>query len=145
MLVHLWLWMWFVIGSLLSTFKRAYFKIQGPDPDVTTYSEYIKKYWVPILFRGFTGAAIFWLTFYPAILETILGWIHWDIKVPSFPPVGVVALLAGLGLDWGLDFLSGRFGWFKSFVPQGGILKDGQVLALQAKINEVNPNPPDVS
>jgi hypothetical protein len=114
----LWLWGWYIVGGLAGMFKRAYFKVEGPDTAVPTYRAYFGRYWPPLLFRALAGAAVYWLTFTPELLSSIIKWVGLNYEVPVLPGYGVVALIAGLAIDSVLDMITTKVPGLQGQIPQ---------------------------
>lgn len=124
-----WLWFWFIGGESLNVLKRAYFKVSGADPAITTYKAYIVKYWPALVFRGVFGAGLYWLTFYPDAFSKIASIVHWNASIPSLPQIAPVALFTGIGIDSILDFIASK-------IP----LLQGQIPPLNGKPQQAPPS-----
>lgn len=113
----LWLWSWFIVGQVINIFKRAYFKVTGPDNAVAGYQVYFLTYWPALLFRGAMGGCFYWFTFYPQTMGTIAGWFGWHAAISNLPQIAPVALLAGVGSDAGLDWIATKIPILKGQLP----------------------------
>jgi hypothetical protein len=117
---NLLLWLFFVLGQLLYILKRAYFSVQGPDHDVNSYAEFVRKYWASLLFRAASGAALFWVfAFYPDLFTKLVGYVGLNINL-TLPTVPPVAFFLGLTSDVALDLISSKVPWLQGQIPPAG-------------------------
>lgn len=119
---HLWLWLWFTIGAMLYVLKRAYYLVTGPNPIANTYKQFFHRAWIPLLIRFAVDSGIYWLTFYPDLLNGALGFLSrfgWNIQLHSaVPQYGVFALFFGLGIDSIVDFGVTKIPYVRDWLPQ---------------------------
>jgi hypothetical protein len=131
-----WLWLWFVIGELTYILKRAYYLVNGPNPIANTYGQFFQRCWPPLLVRAIAGGGVYWLTFYPELLSTVLTFFHWNTQFHSaIPHYAVFALFFGLGVDNLLDFALSKVPYLKDWLPQ--------MPAPLPKSMIANPPPPE--
>ena len=116
----LWLWFWFAIGMVVYMLKRAYYLVTGPNPVANTYPEFIKRCWIPLLVRAVVDSGLFWLSFYPAIMNPILSKIglSFQIESPMSQMPGPIALFVGLAMDSVVDFAVTKIPYVKDWLPQ---------------------------
>jgi len=115
----LWLWAWFVVGEVTYMLKRAYYLVTGPNPVASTYSQFVARCWPPLVVRGVIGAGVYWLTFYPDVLNGALKYLGTSYQLHSpVPQYAVVALFFGLGVDNLLDFLLSKIPILSGWLPQ---------------------------
>jgi len=116
---QIWLWLWFSIGMALYMLKRAYYLVTGPNPVASTYVDFFRVAWIPLLVRTAVDAGIYWMTFYPDLLNGAIKLTGWDYQLHSpMPQYAVVALFFGLGVDSAVDFLVTKIPYLKDFLPQ---------------------------
>lgn len=119
---HIWLWLWFVIGMVVYVLKRAYYLVTGPNPVANSYPEFFRKCWIPLLVRFVVDSGIYWLTFYPDLLNgalSILSRFGWNVQLHSpIPQYAVVALFAGLSIDSLVDFAVTKIPGIRDWLPQ---------------------------
>lgn len=122
MTVHLlWMWVWYVIGSLAYALKRAYYLVTGPNPIANDYTQFIKRCWAPLVVRFIADSGIYWATFTPFALQSMLAWLGWTKFSDSIAAVsnyGFFALFFGLGIDSIVDFSVTKIPWLKDWWPQ---------------------------
>lgn len=118
--IHLvWLWFWFLFGMVIYMLKRAYYLVTGPNPVANTYKEFIEKCWIPLLVRVVVDSGVYWLTFYPDILNDVIARFGFSFQLHSpIPQFGVVALFAGLFVDSIIDFAVTKIPYLKDVLPQ---------------------------
>ncbi len=116
----LWLWLWYVIGILVYMLKRAYYLVTGPNPVATSYTEFIQKCWIPLLVRAVVDSGLFWLMFYPEILNPLLTFvgINFQLNFTLMNMPGPVTLFVGLGIDSIVDFGISKIPYLKDWLPQ---------------------------
>lgn len=114
-----WLWFWFLVGMSVYMLKRAYYLVTGPNPVATNYTQFINRCWIPLLVRAVLDSGIYWLSFYPDILNSILSYFGVSFQLHSaIPEFGVVALFAGLFVDSTVDFAVTKIPYVKDWLPQ---------------------------
>lgn len=120
--MHLvWLWTVYIVGSLLYMLKRAYYLVTGPNPIANNYTQFIKRCWIPLLFRFGADSGIYWMTFTPVGLQTLLGllgWTRFATDIAAVSNYGFFALFFGMGIDSIVDFGVTKIPWIKDFWPQ---------------------------
>lgn len=118
-LTLLWLWFWFFIGMFVYMLKRAYYLVTGPNPVANDYGDFIRRCWIPLLIRGVVDSGIYWLGFYPDMMNWALSLFHIDYQMHSaIPQYAVVALFFGLGVDSLVDFAVSKIPYLRDFLPQ---------------------------
>lgn len=116
---HLWLWMWFMFGMMIYVLKRAYYLVTGPSPVANSYSEFFQVCWIPLLVRCVVDSGVYWITFYPDLLNGVVKAFGIDYPLHSaIPQFGVVALFAGLFVDSIVDFAVTKIPFVKDWLPQ---------------------------
>lgn len=120
--MHLfWLWLWYIVGSMLYMLKRAYYLVTGPNPIANDYTQFIKRCWVPLLVRFGVDSGIYWATFTPFALHAMLvtlGWTKFADDIAAVSSYGFFALFFGLGIDSIVDFSVTKIPWLKDWWPQ---------------------------
>lgn len=99
--------------------KRAYYLVTGPNPVANSYTQFIRVAWIPLFIRSVVNAGIYWLTFYPDLLDgavKLLG-LNYQFHSPM-PQYAVVALFFGLGIDAILDIVITKIPYLKDWLPQ---------------------------
>ncbi len=111
---------WYVIGILVYMLKRAYYLVTGPNPVATSYTEFIQKCWIPLLVRAVVDSGLFWLMFYPEILNPLLTFvgINFQLNFTLMNMPGPVTLFVGLGIDSIVDFGISKIPYLKDWLPQ---------------------------
>lgn len=90
----------FLLGESVAMLKGAFDIVNDTQhPVFATYGAYFAKFWPALVVRAVAGAGLYGLTFYPDLLTKIVGLVGLNFTVPTLPPIGVVALLAGLFAD----------------------------------------------
>jgi hypothetical protein len=113
------LWFWFMFGIAMYMLKRAYYLVTGPNPVANNYTEFIERCWIPLLIRTVVDSGIYWLTFYPDMLDWAIKAVGFDYQLHSaIPQYGVVALFFGLGIDSIVDFAVTKIPYVKDWLPQ---------------------------
>jgi hypothetical protein len=116
---HYWLWLWFTLGMLVYMLKRAYYLVTGPNPIATSYKQFIQRCWIPLLVRSAVDGGLYWLTFYPSLLNPLLKMSPWNIQLSSpVPQYAVFAFFFGMGIDSIVDFGVSKISWLKGWLPQ---------------------------
>lgn len=120
---HIWLWFWFIVGMAVYVLKRAYYLVTGPNPVANTYGDFFKRCWIPLLVRFVVDSGIYWLTFYPDLLNGAISFaaskFGWNVQLHSpIPQYAVVALFMGLGIDSIVDFAVTKIPYVKDWLPQ---------------------------
>ncbi len=114
-----WLWMWFGVGVSVYVLKRAYYLVTGPNPVANSYPEFWEKCWIPVLVRAVVDSGIYWLSFYPDMLNGAIKLTGMDFQLHSaLPQYGVVALFFGLGIESIVDFAVTKIPYVKDWLPQ---------------------------
>jgi len=131
---ELWLWLAFAGGMAVYMLKRAYYLVKGPNPVANTYGQFIVACWIPLLVRAAVDSGLFWATFYPDILNPVLGklGLTWQLHSPMSSMPAVVAFFVGLGMDSIVDFAVTKIPLVRDWLPQ-----------MPAPINP--PTPPNPS
>ena len=94
-----WLWFWFLFGSAIYMYKRAFYLINGPNPVANTWKQFVCVAGVPLLFRTVVDSMIYWAFFTPQIVQEALRYFGWQ----SFAGViGVITKFAVCSLGFGL-------------------------------------------
>lgn len=117
----LWLWFWFGVGMFVYMLKRAYYLVTGSNPVANTYTEFIKRCWIPLLVRAVVDSGIYWATFTPQMLQHMLaslGWTNFAAGIADVSSNGFFALFFGLGVDSIVDFAVTKIPWIKDWWPQ---------------------------
>ena len=115
----LWLWMWFIFGMITYMLKRSYFLVTGPNPVANNYTEFWIKCWIPLFVRAVEDSAVYWVSFYPDVLNPILSYFGISFQLHSaLPEFGVVALLFGLFVDSAVDFAVTKIPIIRDWQPQ---------------------------
>jgi hypothetical protein len=140
---HLWLWFWFSIGMGVYMLKRAYYLVTGPNPIANSYSQFIHRCWIPLLIRTAVDAGIYWLTFYPDLLNYVIKeFTPWSAQLHSpIPQYAVVALFFGMGIDSIVDFAVSKIPWLNNLLPQmpGPLPTSSPTDAQAAKLASTKP------
>jgi hypothetical protein len=74
----IWEWAWFFAGMIMFMLKRSYWGVFGPNPIGSSYGNYFKRCWVPLLVRAFWDSLIFWICFTPQLLVAFLTFLGWS-------------------------------------------------------------------
>lgn len=121
----MWLWLWYIVGSLMYMVKRAFYMITGPNPVANDTSQYIRVAGIPLLFRFVVDSTIFWVLFKPELVQAGLksmGWETWAWVLMMITQFAPVALLFGLAIDplvdWAIPTVIGRVPFLKDWWPQ---------------------------
>lgn len=117
---ELWLWIWFIAGTMVYMLKRAYYLVKGPNPVASTYVQFIEVCWIPLLVREAVDAGIFWASFYPDILNPIFSHfgLTFQLDAPMLKMPAVVAFFVGMGMDSIVDFAVTKIPYIKDWLPQ---------------------------
>lgn len=126
MSLHLiWLWFWFLVGSLAYMVKRGYYLIEGENPVANNLEEFIKVAWVPLGFRFMVDSGVYWFFFSPAIVQPAFDYFGWEKAawVASIvTQFAVCAFFFGLGVDpmvdWGIGTVISKIPGLKDWWPQ---------------------------
>jgi hypothetical protein len=116
-----WLWLWFEIGVILYIAKRAYYLVTGPNPVASTYSQFIKRCWLPLFIRTTIDSVIFWVCFNPALASdglNYLGWQKFSWVVGLLTQFAPVAFFFGHTVDSIMDVAVSKIPFLKNFLPQ---------------------------
>ena len=142
---HIWLWFWFLFGSGVYILKRAYYLVTGPNPVAESYPQFFEKCWIPLLVRLVVDSGIYWLTFYPDLLNGVLSFMSklgWNVQLHSpIPQYAVVALFFGLSIDSIVDFAVTKIPYVKDWLPQ----MPAPMKRSSNAAPEVNPGAPPTS
>lgn len=121
----MWLWFWFLFGSLTYMAKRAFYLIKGPSPVATDLRGFLHVAGVPLAFRLIVESGIYWACFTPQVLQSGLAYFGWSMAASVLADVtrfGVFALFFGLGLDpivdWVIGTVVGKLPFLKEWWPQ---------------------------
>jgi len=116
-----WLWAWFFIGMATYWLKRAYFFVTGPNPAATTYGQFLRLSWAPLLVRSFADSMVYWIFFIPGMADKALAYFGWTTYswalglVTQFAPF---AAIFGHSIDSVVDFALLRVPVVKDWLPQ---------------------------
>ncbi len=114
-----WLWLWFTVGMMVYMLKRAYYLVTGPNPVANTYTDFLKRCWIPLLVRAVVDGGLYWVTFFPDLFNYLLKLSPWDVQLHSpVPQYAVFALFFGMGIDSLVDFSVTKIPWLKDWLPQ---------------------------
>lgn len=115
-----WLWLWFIVGMFTYMLKRAYYLVTGPSPVANNYTQFIERCWIPLFIRGVIDSGMFWLGFYPAMLNPLLSHVgisfHLVSSVALMP--APICLFVGIGMDSAVDFAVSKSPILKDILPQ---------------------------
>jgi len=96
--------------------------ITGPNPIANSYGQFWQRAWIPLFVRFVVDSGIYWLTFYPDLLNGALGFMGrfgWNVQLHSpIPQFAPVALFFGLGIDSLVDFAVTKIPYVKDWLPQ---------------------------
>ena len=120
--LHLvWLWLWFLIGMGLYMLKRAYYLVTGPNPIASTYSQFIRRCWIPLLVRGSIDSVLFWICFNPTLLTSglnYLGWTNFAGVIGTITQFAPMSFFAGHTIDSFADTAISKIPGLSNFLPQ---------------------------
>src|SRR6267154_1318361 len=85
---ELWQWFWFIFGMSVYMLKRAYYLVNGPNPVASTYGEFIRKCWIPLLVRAVVDSGLFWAAFYPDFLNPVIS--HFGLTFQLHSPMSAM-------------------------------------------------------
>lgn len=116
----LWLWGWFLFGMAIYMLKRAYYLVTGPNPVASNYTQFLERCWIPLLVRAVVDSGLFWLTFYPAILNPLISHFGFSFQLssPMSQMPAPITLFIGLGVDSVIDFAVSKVPYVKDWLPQ---------------------------
>jgi hypothetical protein len=116
-----WLWGWFLFGMSVYMLKRAYYLTTGPAPIAHSYSEFIRRSWIPLFVRGAVDSGVFWACFTPQLLAqglSYLGWASAQGVIALVTKFAVCAFFFGLAVDSAVDFSVSKVPFLKGWLPQ---------------------------
>ena len=124
---QLWLWAWFILGTLTYMLQRAYFlrSPRNPRRIANSYAELLQVAGVPMFTRFVFDCAIYWMFLTPTLAVKIFTTIHfdkWAWAISVIGEFGAMALFSGLVVDVVLDFgistVANKIPFVKDIVPQ---------------------------
>jgi hypothetical protein len=133
----IWLWLWFELGMFTYWLKRAYYLVTGPNPIANSYTQFVRRCWIPLLVRGFLESLVFWAMFTPGALDkglAYLGWTNWSAGISMVTQFAPFAAAFGHALDSIADIAISKIPWLRDFLPQmPGPIPTEAPSAAQAK------------
>ena len=118
---EIWLWLWFFIGAAMYWLKRAYYLVTGPNPIATSYPQFVKRCWIPLLVRFFVDSLFFWMLFTPNFgvqFLTFMGWTRFAWVVSLVIGYAVFSAAFGFMVDTAADFAISKIPFVKDVLPQ---------------------------
>jgi hypothetical protein len=118
---EIWLWAWYVVGSLMFWLKRAYFMVSPPNPVALNYRHFIERAWAPLLVRFFADSLVFWALFTPGFADSALAYFGWARASEALSMVTKYAVFSaafGFMVDSILDVALSKTPIIKDTLPQ---------------------------